>query len=148
MNTNPHNARDSRSFRKHLHGAATLFRCAMLAACAAVAAAPAAAAIKPPPLKIDLNAFDALKKTIALPNGEVLAYIEMGNLAGRPVVMVHGYTDSARDWVPMLPYVAAQFHLILIDIRGHGQSGKPECCYNRLDFAYDIKLLLDALATA
>jgi pimeloyl-ACP methyl ester carboxylesterase len=97
------------------------------------------------PAKIDLNAFDALKKTIALPNGEVLAYIEMGNPAGRPVVMVHGYTDSARDWVPMLPYMAAQFHLILIDIRGHGQSGKPECCYNRLDFAYDIKLLLDAL---
>src|SRR5208282_1585520 len=97
------------------------------------------------PAKIDLNAFDALKKTIALPNGEVLAYIEMGNLAGRPVVMVHGYTDSARDWAPMLPYVNQQFRLILIDIRGHGQSSKPECCYNRLDFAYDIKLLLDAL---
>jgi pimeloyl-ACP methyl ester carboxylesterase len=108
-------------------------------------AVAAGAASLASPAKIDLNAFDALKKTIALPNGEVLAYIEMGNTAGRPVVMVHGYTDSARDWVPMLPYVAAQFHLILIDIRGHGQSGKPECCYNRLDFAYDIKLLLDAL---
>jgi len=111
----------------------------------AVAAGAASPAFPASPAKIDLNAFDALKKTIALPDGEVLAYIEMGNPAGRPVVMVHGYTDSARDWVPMLPYVAAQFHLILIDIRGHGQSGKPECCYNRLDFAYDIKLLLDAL---
>jgi len=111
----------------------------------AVAAGAASSALPTSPAKIDLNAFDALKKTIALPDGEVLAYIEMGNPAGRPVVMVHGYTDSARDWVPMLPYVDAQFHLILIDIRGHGQSGKPECCYNRLDFAYDIKLLLDAL---
>jgi len=36
--------------------------------------------------------------------------------------------------------------LILVDIRGHGRSGKPECCYTRLDFAYDIKLLLDAWA--
>jgi len=45
----------------------------------------------------------------------------------------------------MLPYVAKQFHLILVDIRGHGKSGKPECCYDRLDFAYDIKLLLDRL---
>jgi len=108
-------------------------------------AAPAGAAAGGHDEKIDLNAFDALKQTIALSNGEVLAYIEMGNMVGRPVVMVHGYTDSARDWVPMLPYVAKQFHLILIDIRGHGKSGKPECCYNRLDFAYDIKLLLDAL---
>jgi pimeloyl-ACP methyl ester carboxylesterase len=117
----------------------------LLTCLVAVAAGAASSALPASPAKIDLNAFDALKKTIALPDGEVLAYIEMGNLAGRPVVMVHGYTDSARDWVPMLPYVAAQFHLILIDIRGHGQSGKPECCYNRLDFAYDIKLLLDAL---
>ena len=111
----------------------------------AAGASPRGSAAAGPAAKIDLNDFDALKKTIALPNGEVLAYVEMGNPAGRPVVMVHGYTDSARDWVPMLPYVAKQFHLILVDIRGHGHSGKPECCYNRLDFAYDIKLLLDAL---
>jgi pimeloyl-ACP methyl ester carboxylesterase len=59
--------------------------------------------------------------------------------------MIHGYTDGARDWVPMLPYVSKQFRLILVDIRGHGKSSKPECCYSRIDFAYDIKLLLDAL---
>ncbi len=62
-----------------------------------------------------------------------------------PVVLIHGYTDSARDWVPMLPYLSKHFRLILVDIRGHGRSSKPECCYSRLDFAYDIKLLLDAL---
>lgn len=28
---------------------------------------------------------------------------------------------------------------------GHGRSDKPECCYTKIDFAYDIKLLLDAL---
>jgi pimeloyl-ACP methyl ester carboxylesterase len=105
----------------------------------------AAAVTAAPPLKIDLNAFDASKKTIALPNGERLAYIDMGEHSGPVLVMIHGYTDSARDWVPMLPYVAKRYRLILVDIRGHGQSSKPECCYTRLDFAYDIKLLLDAL---
>jgi len=111
-----------------------------------IAAVPSSAlAASSPPRKIDLNAFDALRKTVSLPNGESLAYIEMGNLSGSLVVMIHGYTDSARDWVPMLPYVSKRFHLILVDIRGHGQSSKPECCYGRLDFAYDIKLLLDAL---
>jgi pimeloyl-ACP methyl ester carboxylesterase len=105
--------------------------------------APSAASLRP--LTIDLNAFDALKKTVALPDGEILAYIDMGNRAGPAVVLIHGYTDSARDWVPMLPYVSKEFRLILVDIRGHGRSSKPECCYSRLDFAYDIKLLLDAL---
>jgi len=111
-------------------------------ATASAAATPAAA---PPTLKIDLNAFDAMKKTIALPNGEVLAYIDTGNPHGPPVVLIHGYTDSARDWVPLLPYLSKRDRLILVDLRGHGQSSKPECCYTRIDFAYDIKLLMDAL---
>ncbi len=103
------------------------------------------AAAKPPPLKVDLNAFDAMKKQAVLPDGETLAYIDTGNPSGTPVVLIHGYTDSARDWVPLMPYLSKQFRLVLVDIRGHGQSSKPECCYTRLDFAYDIKLLLDSL---
>ena len=108
------------------------------------AAAPGLVA--PPPLKVDLNAFDAMKRTIALPNGEVIAYIDTGNPTGPPVVLIHGYTDSARDWVPILPYLSKRFRLLLVDIRGHGKSSKPECCYTRIDFAYDVKLLLDALS--
>ncbi len=100
----------------------------------------------PPPLKVNLDAFDAMKKTVSLPDGITLAYIDTGNPSGPPVVLIHGYTDSARDWVPVLPYLSKRFRLILVDIRGHGKSSKPECCYSRLDFAYDIKLLLDALS--
>jgi pimeloyl-ACP methyl ester carboxylesterase len=115
------------------------------AALAVPATAPQAAPATAPPLGIDLDAFDARKKTMALPDGETLAYIDMGRAAGPPVVLIHGYTDNARDWVPMLPYLSKDFRLIIVDIRGHGQSSKPECCYSRLDFAYDIKLLLDGL---
>jgi pimeloyl-ACP methyl ester carboxylesterase len=96
----------------------------------AAQATQSAAAPPPPPLQIDLDAFDARKKTVALPNA---------------VVLIHGYTDNARDWVPLVPYLSKGLRLILVDIRGHGQSSKPECCYSRLDFAYDIKLMMDAL---
>ncbi len=109
------------------------------------AAAPAAAPPAAPPLLIDLDQFDAMKKSLRLPNGQSLAYIDTGDPHGTPVVLIHGYTDNARDWVPLLPFLSKRDRLILVDIRGHGQSGKPECCYTRLDFAYDIKLLLDAL---
>jgi pimeloyl-ACP methyl ester carboxylesterase len=104
------------------------------------AATPAA-----PPPAIDLDTFDAMKKSVALPDGESLAYVDMGNPAGSPVVLIHGYTDNARDWVPLIPYLSKSLRLIVVDLRGHGRSGKPECCYTRFDFAYDIKLLLDAL---
>ena len=122
----------------------------MLLVCAAGALTPvggsrAAASPAPPRLKIDLNAFDASKKSVALPNGMSLAYVDIGERSAPAVVLIHGYTDSARDWVPLVPYLAGSLRLILVDIRGHGRSGKPECCYTRFDFAYDIKLLLDAL---
>lgn len=97
------------------------------------------------PASIDLNTFDGLKRTVTLANGQVLAYILMGGPKGTPVVLIHGYTDNARDWVPLVPYLSPRFRLILVDIRGHGRSAKPECCYTRIDFAYDIKLLMDAL---
>jgi pimeloyl-ACP methyl ester carboxylesterase len=110
------------------------------------AAAPAQPPARtPPPLQIDLDAFDAMKQSVLLPNGIRLSYIITGNLSGPPVVLVHGYTDSARDWVPLLPYLSKAKRLILVDLRGHGGSAKPECCYARIDFAYDIKLLLEAL---
>jgi pimeloyl-ACP methyl ester carboxylesterase len=98
-----------------------------------------------PPLKINLDEFDAMKKVLLLPNSQHLAYIDMGDPKGPPVVLIHGYTDNARDWVPLIPYLAGKFRLVAVDIRGHGRSDKPECCYARIDFAYDIKLLLDAL---
>jgi pimeloyl-ACP methyl ester carboxylesterase len=95
--------------------------------------------------KVDLDSFDKQKKSAALPNGETLARVLLGDPAGPPVVLIHGYTDNARDWLPLVPYLSPHFRLIVVDIRGHGRSSKPECCYTRFDFAYDIKLLLDAL---
>lgn len=104
--------------------------------------APAGAA---PPLKLNLDAFDHSRKTVALPNGMTMAYIEAGDPHGQPVVLIHGFTDTARDWVPLVPELDRSLRLILVDIRGHGRTSKPECCYGRLDFAYDVRLLLDAL---
>lgn len=118
---------------------------AALCACGALAASPAAAAGAAPPLKIDLDDFEHARRTVTLANGMAFAYIEAGEPSGPPVVLIHGFTDSARDWVPLIPELDQSFRLIAVDIRGHGKSGKPECCYTRIDFAYDIRLLLDAL---
>lgn len=132
---------------EHLIGQGLRRFCGVVAAgvALALASAPAQAAPAPPPLRINLDTFDSLKKTVDLPDGIRMAYVEMGDPTGEPVVLIHGYTDNARDWVPLVPYLSKHDRLILVDIRGHGASSKPECCYTRLDFAYDVKLLLDAL---
>jgi len=110
-----------------------------------VAALAAAATARASPPKINLDAFEAMKKTAQLADGETLAYLTMGDPDGTPVVLVHGYTDNARDWVPLIPYLSKHFRLIVVDLRGHGRSSKPDCCYTLPDFAYDIVLLLDSL---
>jgi pimeloyl-ACP methyl ester carboxylesterase len=116
----------------------------LLALAVAVVVTMHTAASASPP-KIDLDAFEALKKTAHLPDGESLAYLTLGDPNGAPVVLIHGYTDNARDWVPLIPYLSKHFHLVVVDLRGHGRSSKPDCCYTLPDFAYDIVLLLDTL---
>ena len=110
---------------------------------AVMVSAAATAASSPP--KIDLDTFDGLKRTVQLSDGETLAYLTMGDPGGPPVVLIHGYTDNARDWVPLIPYLSKHFYLVVVDLRGHGRSSKPDCCYTLPDFAYDIVLLLDKL---
>src|SRR6185437_12544600 len=92
-----------------------------------------------------LDRFDAQKSTVVLKNGQRMAYIDQGPRHAPPLVLIHGYTDSARDWAPIAPLLTPRFRLIMVDLRGHGASAKPDCCYTRFDFAYDVKLLLDAL---
>lgn len=115
------------------------------AALALALVAGAAIAAPTAPRPVDTRAFDGVKAVAELPNGTRLAWLNLGDPKGRPTVLIHGYTDNARDWAPVTPFLGEGRRLIVVDLRGHGQSSKPECCYTRLDLAYDVKLLLDQL---
>lgn len=116
---------------------------AALALCALAGCASAFAGTAPP--RIHLRPLDAARRVVALPDGISMAYVALGDPKGTPVVLIHGYTDSDLDWASLVPYLSKHFRLILVDLRGHGESSKPPCCYTRYDFAYDIKLLLEKL---
>ncbi len=98
-----------------------------------------------PPLQIDLDVFDASRKQVALSSGISLAYVDVGPRDAPVVLLIHGYTSNARGWVPLLPYLDQSRRYLIPDLRGHGQSSKPDCCYDRTTFAYDLRLLLDHL---
>ena len=92
--------------------------------------------------------FVAQKRTLVLPNGVRLAYVELGDATGIPVLLLHGFTDSARSWSLIVPYLTADFRLIAPDLRGHGHSDKPEGCYTIPEMAHDIRLLIQELRLA
>src|SRR3984957_4108262 len=75
------------------------------AACAQARAAEVRAAAV---TEDSLNRFDAAKRLVTLGDGVTIAYLDVGAGAGTPVVLIHGYTDSARDWAPLEPLLAAK----------------------------------------
>jgi pimeloyl-ACP methyl ester carboxylesterase len=129
------------SLRKRALNGALLLGCAILPA--QINATPGAAAAALTAERIE--SFDSRKTSTLLGNGQTIAYIDAGPKQAPAIVLIHGYTDSARDWLPVEPLLEKRFRLIIVDLRGHGASGKPECCYTRFDFAYDIELLLSSL---
>ncbi|HET9427982.1 MAG TPA: alpha/beta hydrolase [Allosphingosinicella sp.] len=93
---------------------------------------------------IDQAGWTARKRQIALPNGIRLAYVELGDPRGEPLLLLHGYTDSSRVWTILAPWL--EEHRVLIpDQRGHGASDVPACCYAMSDLAEDARLFLDAM---
>jgi pimeloyl-ACP methyl ester carboxylesterase len=124
----------------------TICRYWLLASLLLFAAAPTALAgdIRP----VDQGGWAARKQMAALPNGETIAYLDLGAKDAPPVVLIHGFTDNSRSWSLILPYLEPHFRLIVVDLRGHGASAAPACCYALADMAYDVKLLLDRLGIA
>lgn len=62
------------------------------------------------------------------PEGNQVAYQTHGKNSPNPLVLLHGFCEDHRIWVPILPLLEDQF-LILVDLPGFGASempGKPQ----------------------
>jgi non-heme chloroperoxidase len=82
---------------------------------------------------------------VQLSNGVRLPYVEQGDPAGVPVVLLHGWPDSRRSYERVLPHLPASMRVIAPTQRGHGDADRPESGYRPHDFAADLAAFLDAL---
>jgi len=82
---------------------------------------------------------------IPLRTGVTIHYAESGERTGIPVVFLHGYVDSWRSFSGVIEVLRPGRRVIALDLRGHGDSDKPECCYGMEDFTRDLLLFMDAL---
>ena len=84
------------------------------------------------------------KKYIGLPNGEELAYLDMGK--GEDVlVLVHGNMSSSIHYKPLIEKFESDYRLIIPDMRGFGDSSYFNKFDDLEDLADDLIMLLDAL---
>lgn len=80
---------------------------------------------------------------LAQVNGIQLYYEIHGE--GKPLVLLHGFFTSTLVWEPYLADLAAQFKVIVVDLRGHGRSTNPSKQFTHRQSAHDIFALLDQL---
>jgi non-heme chloroperoxidase len=82
-------------------------------------------------------------KSITLPTGVTLPYVEQGNPNGVPVILLHGVTDSWRSFELVLPYLPPHLHAFALTQRGHGDADRPRDGYSFHDFAADVAAFMD-----
>jgi non-heme chloroperoxidase len=82
--------------------------------------------------------------SVELPTGVTLTYVEQGDPAGVPVVLLHGGTDSWRSFEPVLPYLPGSIRAFAVTQRGHGDASRPAAGYHPRDFAADVAAFLDS----
>jgi len=96
------------------------------------------------------------KLRVELPTGISMAYVELGDPTGEPVILLHGYTDTSRSFWQTAGHLAElrpDLRILVPDQRGHGDSSMPdpetcreapERCFRMADFAGDVLALMDA----
>ena len=73
-------------------------------------------------------------------------YVDWGNPLAPPLVMVHGLDRVAHTFDHVAPHFRARFHVIALDMRGHGDSGwDPAGRYQVEDHAADLEGFVSAL---
>jgi len=77
-------------------------------------------------------------------NNNKMFFVDRGNPAGIPVVLVHGMTFDHRMWLPQIRALKKSgYRVIAYDLRGHGNSGVGDGQYTYGMLVEDLLGLLD-----
>lgn len=72
-----------------------------------------------------------------------LSYLEW-NQGQEPLLLLHGLADNALVWSSLADRLACDYHIIAPDLRGHGDSSKPEQDYSFESAIADLEALMDS----
>ncbi|KYC41686.1 haloalkane dehalogenase [Scytonema hofmannii PCC 7110] len=84
-----------------------------------------------------------VRQTLSTPDMQ-LSYLEW-NQGQEPLLLLHGLADHALVWCSLGDDLAADYHIIAPDMRGHGESSKPEKEYSFESAIADLEALMNKL---
>ncbi|NQV56602.1 MAG: alpha/beta hydrolase [Rhodospirillales bacterium] len=72
-----------------------------------------------------------------------LNYVDWGNESAPPMLLVHGGRDHARSWDWLAGALISDYHVMAIDLRGHGDSEWTNSATYEVDeFVFDVAELI------
>lgn len=82
------------------------------------------------------------QRQLALPDLQ-LAYLEWDH-GQEPLLLLHGMADHSWVWIELAESLADRYHILAPDLRGHGNSSKPERGYRCTNIIADLEALMAA----
>lgn len=64
---------------------------------------------------------------------------------GDPVVLLHGWPQSWYEWRKVAPLLAGRYRIVMPDLPGLGDSGRPKSGYDKKTLALDLREMCDLL---
>jgi haloacetate dehalogenase len=74
--------------------------------------------------KIAVSFFPGFSAESVETSGTTIHVLRKG--AGRPLLLLHGFPETHLTWHKVAPKLAEQFSVVVPDLRGYGDSGKPQ----------------------
>lgn len=84
------------------------------------------------------------RRTLSLPKNLHLSYLEW-HQGNKPLLLLHGLADHSLVWSSLGDYLAQDYHIVAPDLRGHGDSGKPNQGHSFADVIGDLEALINHL---
>jgi rifampin ADP-ribosylating transferase len=85
---------------------------------------------------------------LRLATGIATRCTEGGEPGGPPVLLLHSWAASRREFARLLPLLPARLRVVGVDLRGHGDADKPADGYEVAGLAADVVAAMDALDLA
>ena len=86
--------------------------------------------------------------SVKTPDGLTISAQEWGNPNGPEILFIHGFSQSHMSWMRQVNSdLAKEFHIVTYDLRGHGNSDKPEDAARYRDgkaWADEVQAVMDA----
>ncbi len=93
------------------------------------------------PLSAQTDALDRAPSRFAILDGNRIHFKSLGT-GPQAVVLVHGWACDLTVWRHQVEVLAGRTRVVLLDLPGHGRSGKPDTTYSMAFFARAVDAVL------